>query len=97
MNVGNIVVWIVMSKTPMKYWSSVVVTFLFNIEYAVITNLALRNIVPSFVQVDLNNLHYFDSQMQIGFIFINCCMFHDIKWMLFLNGPIYIVGSYFQI
>lgn len=86
-----------MSKTKMKYWSSVVVIFLFNIEYAVITNLALRNIVPDFVKVDLDNLHYFDSQNQIGFIFVNVCLFHDIKWMLFLNGPIYVVGSYFQI
>lgn len=47
----------------MKYWTSVVVLFMFNASYAIITNLALRNIVPSFVEVDLNNLHYFDSQM----------------------------------
>ena len=96
-HLGNMVVGSVMNNTPMKHWSSIVVVFLYNIEYAVTKNLALRNIVPSFIEVDLNNLHYFDSQTQIGFILMNCCLFHDIKWLLFLNGPIYIVGSYFQI
>jgi hypothetical protein len=86
-----------MRSTPMKYWTSVVVLFMFNASYAIITNLALRNIVPSFVEVDLNNLHYFDSQMQIGFIFVNAVSFQDIKWMIFLNGPVYVAGSYFQI
>ena len=94
MNVGNVIVWIALRYTPAKSHASVVIVFLFNLEQAVITNLALRNMLPSFVHVDMENLHYFDSQTQIGFIFVNCCLFHDIKWMVFLNGPIYLVGSY---
>ena len=94
MNVGNVIVWIALRYTPAKSHASVVMVFLFNFEQAVITNLALRNMLPSFVHVDMENLHYFDSQTQIGFIFVNCCLFHDIKWMVFLNGPIYLVGSY---
>jgi hypothetical protein len=27
---------------------------------------------------------------------VNVYQLHDIKWMLFLNGPIYITGSYFH-
>ena len=94
MSVVNTLVWIALRCTPAKPYASIVIVIMYNIEQAVITNLALRNIMPSFVHVDMDNLHYFDSSTQIGFIFVNCCLFHDIKWMVFLNGPIYIVGSY---
>ena len=94
-NVVNVLVWTIMRFTPLKPYASVVVIFNFNIISVVITNLALRNIMPSFVHVDLANLSYFSNQTLVGFIFVNCCPFHDIKWTLFLNGPIFFIVAYF--
>jgi hypothetical protein len=24
-------------------------------------------------------------------------LFHDVKWLVFLNGPVFLVGSYFAV
>jgi hypothetical protein len=86
-----------MRFTPkLKPYASMVVIFSFNVITSVITNLALRDIMPSFVHVDLDNLSYFSNQTLVGFIFVNVCQFQDIKWLLFLNGPIFFIGAYFQ-
>jgi hypothetical protein len=60
MNVFNTVVMTIMRFTRAKPYASVVVTFLWNIEQVVITNLAIRNMLPSFLTVNLDHLHYFD-------------------------------------
>jgi hypothetical protein len=60
MNVCNTVVMTIMIFTRAKPYASVVVSLLFNIEQVVITNLAIRNMLPSFLTVDLDHLDYFD-------------------------------------
>ena len=60
MDVLNRVLWTTMRFTRAKPYASVVLVFLYNVEQAVITNLAIRNMLPSFLTVDLNNLKYFD-------------------------------------
>ena len=96
LNVVNVLVWTIMRFTPtLKPYASVVVTINFNIISVVMPNLALRNIMPSFVHVDLANLSYFSNQTLVGFIFANCCAFQDLKWLLFVNGPMFFIGAYF--
>ena len=60
MNVCNTVVMTIMIFTRAKPYASVVVSLLFNIEQVVITNLAIRNMLPSFLTVDLDTVDYFD-------------------------------------
>lgn len=89
-------IWTVMKFTPkLKPYASVVLTIYNNVIHVVITNLALRDIMPSFVHVNLASLSSFSNTILIGFIFINVVQWHDIKWMIFLNGPIFLTGSYF--
>jgi hypothetical protein len=62
-HVFNTVVMTIMIFTRAKPYASVVVTFLWNIEQVMITNLALRDMLPSFLTVDLDNLKYFDQSI----------------------------------
>jgi hypothetical protein len=57
------VVMTIMIFTRAKPYASVVVTFLWNIAQVVITNMAIRNMLPSFLTVDLDNLKYFDQSI----------------------------------
>ena len=94
---GNFTVWLIMKNVPiLKNYCSAVVLFLFNAECVIITNLALRDMMPSFIKVDLDNLKFFQSQILITFIFCNCGIFYDVKWLAFLNGPVMLLGSYYE-
>ena len=80
----------------LKYYGPALVMFLFNAECVIITNLALRDMMPSFIKVDLDNLKFFQSQILITFIFTNSGLFNDVKWLAFLNGPLMLLGSYYE-
>ena len=63
MNVLNLVLWTIMRFTRAKPYASAVIVFLYNVDQVVITNLAIRNMLPSFLTVDLDHLDYFDQSI----------------------------------
>ena len=90
-------IWAV-SKGLKKYkHTSKIVTSLYSAQLSIYVNLALRNIMPPGITVDMTNLEFFNGQDLIGFIFMNCMLFHDFKWLVFLNGPVFVLGSYFAV
>jgi len=91
----NMILWTIMKFTRAKPYASAVLIFLFNFEYLLINNLAVRGWLP-FLNVDMGQQKTFEIGILLPFILINCYQVHDIKWMLFLNGPIFLVGSYFH-
>jgi len=48
----NMILWTIMKFTRAKPYASVVLIFLFNFEYLLINNLAVRNWIP-FLDVDM--------------------------------------------
>ena len=60
----------------------------------VLNNLAYRNSLP--VEVDMEKLDYFTSNIMVLFIMVHLFMLHDFKWTAFLNGPVFIVACYFE-
>jgi hypothetical protein len=93
----NITVWSVPKGLKKYKHTSKIIVFLYSAELCIYVNLAMRNIMPPGITVDLNNLEFFSGQDLIGFIFMNCMLFHDVKWLIFLNGPVFLVGSYFAV
>ena len=53
--------------------------------------------MPPGITVDLQNLEFFDSLDTIAFIFSNFVLLHDFKRLMFLNGPIFLISSYFLV
>ena len=93
----NITVWAVPKALKKYKHISKVVVFLYTVELCIYVNLVQRNIMPPGITVDMKNLEFFSGQDLIGFIFVNCMLFHDVKWLMFLNGPIFLVSSYFAV
>ena len=60
-------------------------------------NFSLRDMMPPGIHVDTTNLDFFKYQDLIHFIISSCMLFHDVKWLLFLNGPIFLISSYFAV
>jgi len=89
----NMILWTIMKFTRAKPYASVVLIFLFNFEYLLINNLAVRNLL-TFLAVDMGQQRTYEIGILLPFILINCYQTHDIKWFLFLNGPIFLIGSY---
>ena len=85
-----------MKFTRAKPYASVVITFLFNVEFSLISNLIVRNLIPFLTTESTNlNFKFENGRILVPFIMINSYQVHDIKWMIFLNGPIFVLGSYF--
>jgi len=68
--------------------------FCYNSIACLCVNLAKRNITPPGITVDLQNLEFFDALDTLAFIFSNFVLLHDFKWLMFLNGPIFLISSY---
>ena len=90
-------VWSVPKGLKKYKHTSKIIVFLYSAELCIYVNLAMRNIMPPGITVDMTNLEFFIGQDLIGFIFMNCMLFHDVKWLVFLNGPVFVVGSYFAV
>jgi hypothetical protein len=93
----NITVWSVPKGLKKYKHTSKIIAFIYTAELCIYVNLAMRNIMPPGITVDMTNLEFFSGQDLIGFIFMNCMLFHDVKWLVFLNGPVFVVGSYFAV
>jgi hypothetical protein len=94
---GNFTGWSI-AKLLKKYsHTSKVVISLHMVWLCVYLNLALRNLLPPNITVDMQNLEFFSGADMMGFIFVNCMLFHDVKWLIFLNGPIFMVSAYFAV
>jgi hypothetical protein len=93
----NMTVWSVPKGLKKYKHTSKIIVFLYSAELCLYVNLAMRNIMPPGITVDMTNLEFFNGQDLIGFIFMNCMLFHDVKWLVFLNGPVFLVGSYFAV
>mgnify|MGYP006973793840 FL=1 len=90
-------VWSVPKGLKKYKHTSKIIVFLYSAELCIYVNLAMRNIMPPGITVDITNLEFFSGQDLIGFIYMNCMLFHDVKWLAFLNGPVFLVGSYFAV
>jgi hypothetical protein len=86
---------IIMWKVPaLKPNISVVSTTVYGLASAIFYNLADRDMLP--FPVDLTNLDFFNSYLQISFVWQNCLYYHDIKWFLFFHGPLFLAACYFE-
>jgi len=91
----NVSLWTVLRYCNKRKYTSKLIVILYTVEVTVYVNLAMRNMLPSGFPVDMKNLEFFFGQDLVLFIFMNCILFHDVKWVIFCNGPIFIIGSYF--
>ena len=57
-------------------------------------NLLMRNKMP--VVIDSSNISGLEHLIWLGFIYSTTFIFYDFKVTLFINAPIFIVGTYFQ-
>jgi hypothetical protein len=93
----NGIVWMICKCAKHYAHTSKVITVLYMIEICCYINFSLRDMMPPGIHVDTTNLDFFKYQDLIHFIFSSCMLFHDVKWLLFLNGPIFLVSSYFAV
>ena len=53
--------------------------------------------MPLEMDVDKSNIDVFFGQVLLAFIWMNCMLFQDVKWVAFLNGPIFVISAYFEV
>jgi len=86
-----------MKYTRARAYANMVMLFLYNIHFGLIDNLALRNKIGVLAFSNSNEMEYFGEMGIIsGFIITNIVQLQDIKWFVFLNGPIFIVSLFFH-
>ncbi len=86
---------IIMWKVPvLKPHASVVSSTLYSLSAAIFYNLAIRNVLP--YPVAETHLDFFSSYLETSFIWVNCLLLHDFKWLLFFHGPIFLAAIYFE-
>jgi len=93
----NVSLWTILRYCNRRKYTSRIITILYTVETVVYVNLAMRNMLPSGFPVEMTNLEFFQTQDLVLFVVINCMLFHDFKWLVFCNGPIFMIGSYFII
>ena len=94
---ANTIVWGICKCCKHYAHTSKIITLLYTIEFCCYINLSLRNILPPGIYVDTTNLDFFKYQDVMFFTLSSCMLFQDVKWLLFLNGPLFIVSHYFAV
>ena len=93
--VVSLTFWCVLAFIPKtKRHAYKVVNCVANVLVGVGINLAYRDKLP--FKVDMDNLEVFTQQIQLIFIWTHSFLLADYKWTALLDGPIFLVLSYFE-